>query len=261
MQVLLRKDYKWHDVEFNPDTNVIYNDTYGSIYDTHIVAVKDDERLKYLQCSACGELILNTPEDIARHISIKDSWEQCPTCKNCRRKHIETEQETLHPVVSDSRFIIESRDVYELVCGSWNEQNIFSNGARMRCKFRNCTTETLSVCDSAFIHYPDLFDTMATIDTLEPDRWKYEKYISTHGYIYKLNARTNLYVTVNSTGIIDRFEYVCRSNSQYCYYSKKYDKLFWGSNYYDENRPSFVAENIEKSILREVRKIYGGNEE
>lgn len=137
MQVLLRNDYKWHDVEFAPENKRIYNATNQRIADADIVAVKDDERLKYLHCCACGELVLNTPEAIANHIAIKDSWNQCSTCKNCNRKHIKTEQETIHPVESDSQFIIESRDVVELVCGgAWNEHNIFSPDARQTCKFR-----------------------------------------------------------------------------------------------------------------------------
>ena len=262
MKALLRKNYTWEDVFFDPESENIKTRDLGKIVaENMIVSIKDDERVNYLRCMQCNELVLNTPEAIAKHISIKESWEQCATCRYCNRHHIKTENEILHPDLKNNSFVVESKDIIEITCEcSWNSPNVFTNSARECCKYKHCTTNTLKPYDSVLISHPGAFDNMATIDAVDSDRWIF---VSKDGdtYGYKLNARTNLFMYVHSTGIIDKFVYSCRGSYETCYYSKQYDKLFWeGFRKYSTTRPDLVSENIEKTILREVRKIYGGNE-
>lgn len=258
MKILLRNDYRWVDAGFDRNNRVIVAE--GRDYDdTNIVAIQDDERAKFLTCAKCGAIIPNTPEEIEKHIHLIDSFDTCLNCGHHYEETVELVNRVMNPM-ENGNFSVNTTKEIKLLCNKQYLRFPVSDVTKKSscCKYAHCTRDTLESYNSIFIKYPKCFEQMYTIDALDLASWKYS-YKYGPFYKYELNHRTHLNVYLTQHGIIDHFEYVCRNNHVLCFYSKEFDKLFWGDGgYYSEHKIWPVTDWVENFILKECRKIYKG---
>lgn len=252
MQVLLRKSGRWIEVKYNASRNRIEAKGGNTVYETEIFAIKNDARSGHAKCSQCGEIIKNTPEDIAKHIAKKSKCAEC--------SHVATELikdiDTTYELQSDGTYIKNSQISCKLYCGL-QFSRIYANTPQIDsvCKYRRCSAETIEPLGGFFDMYPDAFDTIATIDALG-ERWKH-KITSGNTYYYEFDGKTRLYALVNSLGMIKGFEYLYYDNTFEFAYSAKYEKLCWyeGGEYKINPNSRITGRNIS-IITRLMKEIY-----
>lgn len=223
MKVILRdygnESYVVKDVIFKQ--NGTYECEGNSIKETDILTVLEKEN-DFVTCSACGQLIKNTPKAIREHIARKESYKGCLECqylktrekKNQKIKYALNEDGTFHRVLND--------DV-KLICGaSYLYTDITSEERLRNCPYAKCSKETISSNNGFFDKYPNAFDEMITVDAI-----KFKAiHSSANKTILQLRCRGVINACANKKGIIDWYEIRTRNDSMQVYYSKKYNKLF-----------------------------------
>ena len=84
MRILLRnyngEQYVWKKAEMKSATKFALEDG-GEVRQADIVSISRDNRKKFVKCSACGEIIRNTPEAIKEH---RDRASTSATCFGCK---------------------------------------------------------------------------------------------------------------------------------------------------------------------------------
>lgn len=232
MKALLRNFE--NEVYVTKELELLKNGTYQykgeGISETNILAIIEGGKKGFVQCSNCGETIVNTKAAIKEHLERKSSHKGCMSCPNLRAtrshnqkvKYVENEDGTFHRVTND--------DV-TLSCGySWHVFSIKDELKSDYCKYRNCTESTITGFDGFFDKYPNAFDDMITVDAL-----KFRSVSNYNGYtVFDLKCRGNITAYVNGKGIVDHFRISRRYDSRTVYYSKKYNKLFY------ENRGKYI---------------------
>ena len=236
MKVILRdygnESYVVKDVIFKQ--NGTYECEGNSIKETDILTVLEKEN-DFVTCSACGQLIKNTPKAIREHIARKESYKGCLECqylktrenKNQKIKYALNEDGTFHRVLND--------DV-SLVCNaSYRYAGITSEERLQNCPYAKCSKETISSNNGFFDKYPNAFDEMITVDAI-----KFKKICSYNGKTFlQLRCRGSIEACANKKGIVDYYKVKTKNDSMRAYYSKKYNKLFKESN----KRYSEIASN------------------
>lgn len=259
MKALLRSNYQWIDVKYNPSNGCIVGADDVPLADGDIIATEDDERSKYVKCAGCGEILRNTKKNISEHISKGESSESCLKCAYMRiaNQTIENNRYTLNP---DGTYTATIKSKCKLTCGlTYRGMDINDDRARSNCKYTHCKEKGVVTFDSVFVKYPNVFDDVITVDALDFRKWKFYSKSSAR-CTYKAKARFNLYAMVNSMGIIEYFRYSYRSYNADFMYSKKYNKIFWMSRSgYDENISRYgisVTDTRKQELLSMVSDIY-----
>lgn len=251
MKILYRKTCEWEDVNFDITSNYIIDKNDHQIYEGNILAIEDDERKKYVKCVNCGELIRNTKAEIKKHYDRALNSNHCLTCRYMNYKSITEEKPkyTLNPDGTYSGIIKVSR---KLMCNAnYSREDINNEKARTNCIYARCSQKGIQNLNSFFLDYPDAFEHLATVDTLDNNMWTFSYYCGDECR-YKINKRFFLEAAINNKGII--YEFCCqyRGYNHRCIYSKKYDKLFWiwGGRY--QNKPDY---SISESRINEVKTL------
>lgn len=256
MKALLRNFE--NEVYVTKELELLKNGTYqykgNNIPETNILAILESSKKGFVQCSSCGETIINTKAAIKEHIERSKSKNGCLSCINLQAtksynrkvKYAENEDGTFHRVTND--------DV-TLTCGySWHYPSIKDESRIKNCKYRNCTELSISGFNGFFDQYPNAFDDMITVDAL-----KFRSVRTYNGYtIFDLRCRGNIRAYVNGKGIVDHFEINRRYNSRNVYYSKKYNKFFYGNcGNYIEMKPDYYwsADKIDY-IKKTIANLY-----
>lgn len=252
MQVLLRDTLKWELAQYDQSNNCIKIKHTGSpIAESDILTIKNDERSGYVKCVKCGEIIKNTPEDIATHLAKKLNCLKC----SCIRANIIKQLSSEYEKMSDGTYIQVRKTSCSLYCNqTWNGIEIDKPEVENICRYRNCSESTLKTLDGFFGKYPDAFDTVATIDALA-DKWEFCN-VWANIYSYKLKSKTRITAEVNNKGCITHFQYNYYDNSYTFTYSAKYHKIIWmiRGEYTDEAPSNIKTQNITRltNIMKEI---------
>jgi hypothetical protein len=256
MRVLLRHNYQWVNAIYDEKHDVIIT-TEKTIYkDTDIIAVKNDERSKYVKCDNCGSVIEDSSDAIETHMDRYKSLDFCLGCRHLSKHKLNIVEQHMEKR-DDGFYNITPTYKYRCSCYAlYNETPIDeakSDGGQ--CLYRTCNS--FHKIQTFHSQYPNAFNKIATVDSLADDKWTYRD--KTEDYFrYKARKRFTVIALVNKFGIIDRFIYKDGGNNYEFMYSCKYNKLFWLSDttYIEEN--ANVSESRQNEIINIVSEIYKG---
>lgn len=259
MKILLRrwdeKYYVWKDAEYNNGRFCVED---ISVYDTNILAVKDDDRKDSVICNHCGKVIKNDPESIEAHFAEQEANRDCFKCSSLRKYGYESEQATFERS-ADGRYIVKETYKADLKCGqSWyNGPKIDTEDAKKVCIFYKCRNAGVVPIKDIFTQYPDPFNKSITVDLLREK--KFDQCDRIYGFFeYDLKCRNTVKACVNELGIVDHFVIKHRSSRYMAYYSAKYDKLFFTLNGrdYDDEMPSGMSQAKYDQALAKISALY-----
>lgn len=255
MKILLRSDYKWHEANFNINQHAFIVDG-QSVYETAILAVKEDNRNQFATCTNCGTTIPNTSEEITKHLALHTTTETCMTCPDRRiytnylakdkPEYIRNEDNT-YTEISKRKAIFYC--MYNR--GMASEANIHNSNGMSRCKYRNCSTNTIQSYSDIFIEKPNLFDDIITVDALDKEKWIFQRKFDNYS-VFNATGSIRLSAIVNNMGIVDYFSLDFRNNSYDLYYSKKYDTIYYGKYHRYTTEPPMY--NISATTLNRIYK-------
>ncbi len=252
MKILDRQNCEWVEAHWDAHYNTITTQDGLRIPESQIFAIEDDERDKYVVCASCGEMIPNTKAAIKKHQELMSKSDKCFNCKYLRETNVKTDKKS-YTRNEDGTYNYVAKVTSKLLCNvTYSYNDINSENANKNCRYRQCAEKGVKKIESFFAQYPDAFDCLATVDALDSKIWEFN-YIPNHNVcMYKAKKKFTLYAKVNSKGIIREFDCVYRGYSNYCVYSKKYDKLFWldGNRYMD--RPYY---NISDARINEIKTL------
>lgn len=257
MKILLRRwnneDYIWRTAKYDIGGFKVDD---RSVDTTNIVSIANDNRKNYVRCAACGSIIKNNSEEIAKHKSRHTTSESCHTCAWLRKdygRYIDYK----YVMKSDGQYVEKSKREVVLRCNAdWRTRNIDDDEARERCLFKICANANMEPIIDIFTQMPGLFDNMVTVNAITKigynTKESYEANMYKH---YRLNIKLDdyaVYAVVNILGIIDHFLLIDGWDDTKVYYSKKFDKLF---RRYDGEYKEFEA-YFENELKAEIRKLY-----
>lgn len=265
MKVLLRSDYKWHDVTYDMGKDTIFEalpDTSSKkkVYECDIISIQDDDRQKYLTCANCGTIIFNDPKEIRKHLALSHSSKACFGCRLFRQIQRDEISSNIQKQ-KDGRYILISKKEVGFICGKgsyYSRINIDSPQARQSCMYANCTRQTLQpLSRGIFDDYPDPFEDVVTIDALNKEKWQFEENYGDH-FIFAATGKIRLLAHVNNKGIIRHFKYIKRNRVFRFVYSPKYEQIFWFDYYGDiyKTTNDDCSEAALKTILNKVKEVY-----
>lgn len=262
MRVLLRnyngEQYVWKKAEVKDTTKFTLEDG-RDVSQIDIVSISRDNRKKFVKCSACGEIIRNTPEAINEH---KLRGTTSSTCFGCRymQERNGKQLSVKYTLQEDGSYAASVKKKLNLICAAtWNRVDINSESARECCKFKSCATAEMKVIEDVFTKYPGVFDDMITVDKILDNGFtERREYASRGATYYKLKARNNITAVVNKLNIVDYFIIDYRNHQISVMYSKKYDKLFrTDSGVYMELKSIwFMPDTTVKNIKAKIASLY-----
>ena len=263
MKVLLRKYndkyYVWMDAVWsNGKYYVINGDGKFEFGTSHILAIKDDERVGSVMCQSCGAIVKNDHESIEAHYTEQEAKKDCFSCGyvravagtkyNTQSKYEENDDGTYH--------ITQTFDAH-LNCGAgyWGV-DINSKDVKKVCTFYACRRNGMGKINDPFIKYPGLFEKQITVDLLTGKKYISDGYSC--GYFdYDLKCRGTLRACVNELGIVDHFVLSYRSYSYNLYYSEKYDMLFYEKyGQYNDGAPWGIPDAKMKQVKEKIAELY-----
>lgn len=261
-RILRHSDYRWYDAVWDDKENKI---TVGkkSFSPTEIISIENDPRVKYVQCTKCGEVIKNTKKNIEEHLQLSQGSKGCLTCRSLYIGDETSIKETFTKN-EDGTYTRTKKASCKLMCGyTYRNPLIDDAKARGGCRYRNCRADTIGPIDDFFIKYPGAFDDMATVDALDVGKWKVYYRGTGDDVTFKWNGRYSINVRTTNLGIIDRFVCSYRSNDHEIVYSKKYDKIFeisYGTYAELTASDSPFSETYYKELMKIIRNIYKGED-
>lgn len=262
MRVLLRnyngEPYVWKKAEVKDATKFTLEDGYD-VSQAEIVSISRDNRKKFVKCSACGEIIRNTPEAINEHKLRGTTSTTCFGCKYMRERGSK-QLSVKYTLQEDGSYAANVKKSLNLVCSAtWNNPDINSENAREYCRFKQCATAEMKAIEDVFTKYPGAFDDMITVDKVLDNGFTERKECSLRGEVeYKLKARNNITSVVNKLNIVNRFVLDYRNHRIIVAYSKKYDKLFAISNgiYTELKSIWFIPDTTFANIKAKIASLY-----
>jgi hypothetical protein len=258
MQIFMRDKGMWQRAKFDSKRGRILNLFDREIYETDIIAIKNDERAQYVKCKACGAIIKNTPEDIAAHLAKKLD------CVNCTHVRCDTiaEDGISFEALPDGTYIRNEKTKCKLFCGrNWNTTYVGDPKLEYICLYRNCSNESLKSLSGFFSEYPDAFDVIATVDALG-DKWTHVGGSGNGQYYYEFGGKMRLTAYINTMCMITKFAYQYYDSCYEFTYSAKYNKIVWFDGREYSMKPSThittknytAIEKIMKEIYEEKKK-------
>lgn len=262
MRILLRnyngEQYVWKKAEVKSATKFTLEDG-RVVSQAEIVSISRDNRKKFVKCSACGEIIRNTPEAINEH---KLKGTTSATCFGCKymREMGSKQLSVKYTLQEDGSYSANVKKSLHLVCtATWNTPDINSENARGYCKFKQCATAEMKAIEDVFTKYPSAFDDMITVDKVLDNGFTERKECASRGQVeYKLKARNNIIAVVNKLNIVDCFVIDYRNHRITVVYSKKYDKLFAISSetYTEVKSIWFMPDTTFANIKAKIASLY-----
>lgn len=262
MKILLRKygdeHYVWKDATYAQGNRDYYFWVDESpIFQTSILAIKDDDRASYVICNHCGTLIKNDPAGIEAHFAEQEAKRDCFHCDNMSIRRLDV-LDTQYVKNNDGTYTSTETTNVNLYCGSysWNRVPIDSPNAKAICKYTQCRKKGVSTIEDIFTQYPDLFDKQVAVDVLNEKNSSYDGYRNGF-FVYDLKCHDAVKACVNELGIIDHFIINFRTHTAKAYYSAKYDKLFFARNSEYAESPWFdLSENRYNQAKAKISALY-----
>lgn len=259
MKILLRKYnneyYVWKDAVYK-DGNFFVDE--NLIYQTSILAIKDDNRKDSVMCAYCGKVIKNDPEEIEKHFAEKEAERDCFKCSSLRKSNFESKQATFTKD-TNGRFVVTETYQADLRCGiNWiSHPLIDTEDAKRICIFYRCRNAGAHPIKDIFTQYDDPFNKNITVDLLQEKKFVAESY--NRGFFeYDLKCRNTVKACVNEVGIVDHFIIKHRGYKFVVYYSAKYDKLFFSENGrdYHEEMPGAMSQAKYDQAKAKISALY-----
>lgn len=260
MKILLKayngQYYVWKDAKYEGGEYVL-TDNGDSFYETDILDVKEDERIGFVQCGHCGELIKDDPESIEAHFVEIEAKKDCLTCPSMviytdKQNH----NRTIVKNENGTYAVSETYDTYLGCRVNYYTENIDSAAAKRNCVYAQCRRKGARQINDAFVKYPHLFDKQITVDVLNEKKFQFETYSNGH-YVYDLKMRGTLKACVDINGVVDYFILYVNGWAHNVYYSARYNKLFmYDWNRYKDDLSSTLTESREARIISKISKLY-----
>jgi Zn ribbon nucleic-acid-binding protein len=263
MKILLRnydgKYYVWKDARWENGSYFLIGSGMHDqrIYMNNIIAIKEDDRIGYVRCNNCGELIKNTPEDIEAHFALKEKEKDCLKCGYVRLYGDKYNKKIVYTKNDDNTYSITETYDSALGCsaGYWTHK-LGDSGAERDCIHTKCRRYGVSEINDIFIKYDNPFDKHITVDFLREKKFVCEGYIGDH-WEYDLKCRGSLKACVNELGIVDKFKVYSRGYEYYAYYSARHNKLFFDDGYkYSDHHDDYVGASKHDMILTKLSKLF-----
>lgn len=261
MKVLLRKYgsnvYVWRKAKYNRGKFIVHDceQTW-----TNVVAVINDNRKNYVQCSSCGQTFKRDDPKFEEHKAKAISPE---TCFECDQMYVEDNTTTKSKffIRPDGTIGEKVENIIYAKCTlgrTWLYPDIRSDDAICSCAKRKCANATTNEIKDFFTDYPGAFDDIITIDRLLDAG--HDVGLSENGensYDIVWTDDYEIGVIINKIGIVDRFYVWFRGDKHEIYYSRRYNKLFTSSyNNYVEWTHVELSTKIEEEIKAKIREFY-----
>lgn len=257
MKILLANSFKWVDAHFDTNKGIVVCNEYPyGVKDSQIIAIKDDERRKYVYCTHCRTWVKNTKVAIKTHKEQANSSQSCLTCHYLSKAN-DSLQTTKYVLQPDGTYKVTTVNRCNLVCNyTWRSRpDINSSEARNQCRYSGCETAKLNKPTDFFSRYPNVFSKILTVDALNSEKWSLS-HISDSCITYK-HKSMNLYAFTTCNGFIQSFRYVYRSSAYEFRYSAKYQTIFWmDATDYTKIKPHRITDNVENKIQQIMSQLY-----
>ena len=259
MEILLRrhgdKYYVWKKARWEGGVYHITdeNENEYDVDQSNIIAVKNDERVGYVQCQNCGKLIKNDPESIEAHYVEEENSRDCLKCMHMSAHRDKKILDASCTKNADGTYNVTQTYVAKLLCHAdyWTK-DIDSDEAKRSCVYNRCRRCGVAQINDPFVKYPGLFDTFVTVDALIAKKYIYEQHSRGH-FDYDLKCRGTLFACVNEHGIVDHFKLRYRGYTYNLYYSEKHNLLFFDKyQKYEQDVPWGIP---DKKIIQVKEKI------
>lgn len=259
MKILLRDycgmPYVWMKAKYNNGNFCVNGEV---VYESNIVSIINDNRKKYIQCSCCRQVFRRGDHRFEIH---KRDAERPEICFNCPHLCINTTNHVKERLIAnpDGSFTRKFEDEVTLLCTKdWLNYDITSNGAIRNCIKRQCETATEMEINDFFTQYTGAFDDIITVDTLLDQGHDVVLNRTSSVLYYDLIDVPEYCIVaiINKIGIIDAFVVYHKGDSYTVFYSKKYDKLFYGNNEYSVFCPPNMTDETVSEIKEHIAKLY-----
>jgi transcription initiation factor TFIIIB Brf1 subunit/transcription initiation factor TFIIB len=257
MKILIKKwdnkYYVWQDATWKD--GAYYVDRY-LVKQTEILAIKDDNRGKYVRCSHCGAVIEDDPKAIEQHFAESESKKDCMKCRYIRMENIRNKTTNYTQNEDGTYRAISSADVDLMCTNIYPSQNINTMDFTRYCLHYRCRKAGVKPISDVFMQYPGLFNKQITVDLLKSKGFEFDGF--SNGYfVYDLKMRNTLKACVNELGIVDHFRIKHRGYSYNAYYSEKYDELFYAScGTYITREPDDVSDAKHNQSKNKISALY-----
>lgn len=256
MKILLRKHgdkyYVWKDATYE---NGEYYVDGQQVVQVNILAIKGNERTKYVQCMSCGEIMVDDPAVIEKHFADKEAKKDCSKCHN-RRYSGQTNANVQMKLNEDGTYHVTTVFDARVFCGnSWPNKDIHHPSITDSCIFYRCRRAGVKEVSDIFMKNPSLFDKHITVDFLRSKGFVYDRYNGS--FLYDLKLRGTLKACVNEVGIVDHFLIAYKYRSYKVYYSEKYDQLFYeDGGKYVTYVPNGVSQAKHDAVKAKITALY-----
>lgn len=262
MKVLLRaygnRVYVWKTAKYNRGHFVV--DECEQAW-CNVVAVINDNRKKYVQCSSCGQTFRKGDPKFEEHKANAIKPETCFECEHLFVDDSFTESSKffVRPDGTIGEKVVNSVRLSCTFGRCWAYPRITSDDAINSCSKRKCANATATEIKDFFTEYPGAFDDIITIDRLLDagyDVGMTDRGDSTYDIEYNEDYYT-IGATINKIGIVDRFYLWFEGDKYEVYYSKRYNKLFTVSrgDYVEWKHPDLTS-RIETEIKTKIKNLY-----
>ena len=259
MKILIRdskSDLVWKDVTYSSGCFFLLDGS-AKYKESHLYAIKDDNRNKMVVCSACRKEIPNTPASIRAHQNMVHSKDKCFDCPYLHKDN-QKMMSCKYILNEDGTYTEKTTQNVNLRCGiNWRKfMDINSEEANEYCRLGACQSAKFKSIEDFWTRYPGAFDEFITadrlIDTGHTESTKYNNQIW-----FDLKCKASVYAVVNEQGICTHFSIRYRHVRYEVRYSKKYDKA-WYSDYESLRDLSEIgiAGSTMNSIMRKLRTLY-----
>ena len=263
MEVLLRfyhnTRYVWLPAEHINGSYYVNSEEHGreKVHQINILSVKDDNRIGYVVCGNCGEMIENTPEAIEKHYEEREALRDCLACGSLAEYGNRRDKESTYMKNEDGTYHVTHTYNIKLQCdyGYWS-YDIDSKEAINQCPYYQCRKRGVQPINDIFVSHPEPFVKQLTVDALNKKKYQFLRY--SDGYFqYDMKLRGTLKAMVNDFGIVEYFMFENRGWVYRLYYSDKYNKLFYADRTtYKSNIYDIMTEAKEKQILNKIAAMY-----
>lgn len=263
MKILLREheegQYVWKTAKYNYGKFHVDGE---QVSEVNIVAIENDNRKNYIQCSCCGHVFRRGDYRFNAH---KRNAVKPETCFNCPYMVSENavDLKVKYEMDAYGNFVRKLEQDVNLVCsksGRWSYASITSDSAILGCRKRQCEcAEEIEIFDF-FTRNHGVFDDIITIDVLFDNGYDAnisDRYSMCYSDI-EFEDDYTLGVCINKLGIVDKFYVYYRGDRYFIYYSKKYDELFYEASgrEYGIFDPAHMNTEVRNEIKAKIAKLY-----
>lgn len=258
MKAFMKQTGEWKEIKFSLERQR-FEDLEGTrLSETSILKISaEPSELDYVVCSVCGRVFPNKKEilDAHTHRDRPFDLKECRECVCCAKERMESITNEEH-YDEEGNLTLTTTNKFRLMCTTrYTRVPIKEVDWVSNCRKFRCYKATFTPVTNFFMNQPNVFDVVATTNSLPGKKWTKEP----NGK-YKRKARCLVYAEVNNKEMITGFEvyyHRTRYNLVYSATEKKWYRNTSGT--YLEGLP-YTLESSEYSVklLNTIAKeIYG----